>query len=678
MIKDLILKKHFVDFKDAWQIKEKDEAKVFEKFVNYVILSQDEVDTFIGHPEILDICCTGGGNDAKLDGIGIKINGQLVGSIDDIDEIVAANKKVDVEFFIIQAKERTEFESDAINTFGVGVRNFFSEPELPENDKVKEFRKIKDYILNEEKVIRKLNTNPSLHTYYVFCGRTPNDKHTEAIKKLFVKDVENCPAYFGNITFDIIDGKQLVERCKELENDFKVELNIRDIIPLTVNENTKIKKAYAFTCEAVELLKLLSKDDASLRRSLFNSNVRDYLGNRGGVNSEIEITIKDDPEMFLMCNNGITIVCSDFLQIKDKLVSIDNPQIVNGCQTCTTIYFQKDTPSLSKVQVLVKLICTEDNAITNKVVRGTNKQNQVLEESFETTKPFHQELEDYFTAKTEPIQLFYERRNKQYSANPTINRYQIVNLRVLTQSFVATFLQCPYMAHRHEAKLLQEFVKTESQRKIYLHKHSLYAYYISSLIWYKFEDAFRRKVLTKDDRTYQAHLYYIIMFLPGMYPLTIDAMPNALETYCLKLEQLLTSDHFDESLKKVTAVFKQCEQKWISMKKSRYAMKDTKDFTDELTRICREIFVNKTQSIENAPQHKPEKWFNGKILSYINKNKWFAFIKSEAFDNNVYFDTKSYKGEVRKLIPGQECRFTVSSDIRKGEDAVRATKVELV
>ena len=147
MKKDLILKKHFVDFKDAWQIKEKDEAKVFEKFVNYVILSQDEVDTFIGHPEILDTCCTGGGNDAKLDGIGIKINGQLVGSIDDIDEIVAANKKIDVEFFIIQAKERTEFESDAINTFGVGVRNFFSEPELPENDKVKELRKIKDYIL---------------------------------------------------------------------------------------------------------------------------------------------------------------------------------------------------------------------------------------------------------------------------------------------------------------------------------------------------------------------------------------------------------------------------------------------------------------------------------------------------------------------------------------------------
>ncbi len=680
MIRDLILKKHFIDFKNTWLIKEDDEAKVFEKFANYVILSQDEIDTFIGHLEILDTCCTGGGDDAKLDGIGIKINGRLIGSVNDIDEIVDTNKKIDVEFFVIQAKECPNFKSEAIHTFGVGVRNFFSEPELPENDKVKDLRILKDYIFNEEKVLRKLNTNPSLHAYYVFCGETPKDEHTEATKRLFVKGVENgCSDCLGEITFDIIDGKQLVERCKELENDFTVELNIRDILPLTVNENTQIKKAYAFTCEAVELLKLLSKEeDVSLRHSLFNSNVRDYLGNKGGVNSEIENTIKDDPGMFLMCNNGITIVCSDFLQIKDKLVSIDNPQIVNGCQTCTTIFLQKEAPSLCKVQVLVKLICTEDNDIINKVVRGTNKQNQVLEESFETTKPFHQKLEDFFTAKKNPIQLFYERRNKQYSADSAINRYQIINLRVLTQSFVATFLQCPYMAHRHEAKLLQEFAKTESQRKIYLQKHSPCAYYISGLIWYKFEDAFRRKILTREDRTYQAHLYYITMFLPGVYPLTMDAHSEAMERYCLKLEQLLTSDHFDDTFQNVRAVFKRCEQKWISGGKSRYGMKDNKEFTNELTCICREIFVNKTETIENISLNTPEKWFNGRILSYRERVGWFAFIKSKDFENNVYFDKKSYRGEVRKLVPGQKCRFTVSSKIIKGEEAFCAVKVELV
>lgn len=102
MIKDLILRKCFADFLEAWQLKEKSdvsEAAKFEMFANYVILSQDDLDTFIGHPELLEFCSTGGGDDAKMDGIGIKINDQLVGSIDDINQIVERNKKIQVEFF---------------------------------------------------------------------------------------------------------------------------------------------------------------------------------------------------------------------------------------------------------------------------------------------------------------------------------------------------------------------------------------------------------------------------------------------------------------------------------------------------------------------------------------------------------------------------------------------------
>lgn len=400
MIKDLILKKCFADFLEAWQLKEKSdisEATKFEMFANYVILSQDDLDTFVGHPELLEFCSTGGGDDAKMDGIGIKINDQLVGSIDDINQIVERNKKIHVEFFLIQSKERTDFDSSAVNTFGIGVKNFFSEPLFPENDKIKTIRELKDYIFSEEKVYRKLSANPSVRIFYVFCGETPNDEHTKAVKELLIRGLKSCPDCLGEISMDIIDGKSIIERCKSLENDFNVELNIKDIIPLTVQNNVRIKKAYAFTCEATELLKLLTKsEDGSLRRSLFNSNVRDYLGNTGSVNSEIEHTIATEPEMFLMCNNGITIVCSDFIQIRDKIVSIDNPQIVNGCQTCSTIFLQRNNDSLQNVQVLVKLICTDDNSITTKIVRGTNKQNQVLEESFETTKPFHQKIEDYF------------------------------------------------------------------------------------------------------------------------------------------------------------------------------------------------------------------------------------------------------------------------------------------
>ena len=684
MIKDLILKKCFTNFQDAWQLKvskELSESTIFEMFVNYVVLSQEELNAFVGHPELLDLCCTGGGDDAKLDGIGIKINGQLIGSTDDIDQIVESNKKIEVEFFIIQSKERTDFDSSAVNTFGVGVKNFFSDPLLPENDKVKSLRALKDYVFSEEKVYRKLSANPSVNVYYVFCGSTPNDEHTSAVKQLLVQGLKTCPDCLGDISMEIIDGKGLVGKCKDLENDFSTELNIRDIIPLTVYDNKLIKKAYSFTCEAMELLKLLTKEDNTLRRSLFNSNVRDYLGNRGGVNSEIERTISTEPEMFLMCNNGITIVCSDFIQIKDKLVSIDNPQIVNGCQTSSTIFLQRENPSLKNVQVLVKLICTEDGSITNKIVRGTNKQNQVLEESFETTKPFHQIIEDYFEAKCNCIKLYYERRNKQYSSIPTINKYQIVNLRVVTQSFVAVFLQKPYDAHRHEAVLLQKYAPKERNREIYNPSHSPYPYYISALIWYKFEDAFRRSIVlnSKNLRPYIAHLYYIFSFTTGQYPLHVESTAQGLEKYCEKLESLLLSDGFDEVVKKIEIVFNRCKSEWINSGKSKFAIKDNKEFTELSTKIARDVFVNKTVKLEDkAPISKMNQWSFGVILSVKFKNSWFAFIKTDECEGNVYFDHKSYKGQIQHLVPGKKVRFLIDSKREGSETLYFASKVEFI
>ena len=151
--------------------------------------------------------------------------------------------------------------------------------------------------------------------------------------------------------------------------------------------------------------------------------------------------------------------------------------------------------------------------LQQKIVRGTNKQNQVLEESFETTKPFHQKIEDYFEAKCDAIKLHYERRNKQYTSIPTITRYQIVNLRVLTQSFVAMFLQKPYEAHRHEAILLQKYApKDERNRLIYNSDHSPYMYYIAALTWYVFEMAFRNNTIVekkKNTTIYGTFILYI-------------------------------------------------------------------------------------------------------------------------------------------------------------------------
>ena len=679
MIKDLILKSNFVRFCDSWEIESDTdikEASAFEKFVNFCILSQDDCSAFTGNPDLLDFCCTGGGNDAKLDGVGIKINGRLVENVEDIDQIVTNSKKIDIEFFLIQSKERTDFDSAEFNTFGIGVQNFFSTPNLPENDSVKALRKLKDYIYNETSVIKKLEDNPSVSVFYVFCGNKPDDEHTQGIIQIVEGNLDKCPDSIGKVNVSILGSKELKAMCKEIENDFVAQLNVCDIIPLSVKGNNLIKKAYSFTCDAQELLRLLRKEDDTIRRSLFNDNVRDYLGNKGGVNSEIEKTIVEEPEMFLMCNNGITIVCSDFLQVRDKLVTIHNPQIVNGCQTCNSIFALRNHNSVSRVQVLIKLICTEEFTITNKVVRGTNKQNLVLEESFETTKPFHQELEEYFIAKRDVAQLYYERRIKQYSSIPTINRYQIVNLRVITQTIVGMFLQEPHVAHRHEAKLLEMYA-SDGERKIYKDGQSYAPYYVSALTWYKFEEAFRKGILKKKNKPYKAHFYMIFLYTAGMYPLPLDARKEPLEKFCLQLEKILTSDMFLDVVKHVQQVFEHCFAEWTRGGNSKYSIKEKKEFTELIQTTSRKTFVNKNVKFEDLLKPEPIQWTTGKILSVrIRNGKWFAFIRTGNNTENVYFDNHAYKGDFQKLLPEAKVLFQFQS--RHGKDnMLYAIKVKL-
>ena len=75
---------------------------------------------------------------------------------------------------------------------------------------------------------------------------------------------------------------------------------------------------------------------------------------------------------------------------------------------------------------------------------------------------------------------------------------------------------------------------------------------------------------------------------------------------------------------------------------------------------------------------KNEYWLTGEVLSVIYKKNWFAFIKTEACDDNVYFDQRSYKGQERDLIPGKKIRFLMESKDKDGDKLYFATKVEII
>jgi cold shock CspA family protein len=683
---DPILKHYFNSFKESFEIvingaspheDKLKESKAFEKFVNYVLFSVDYPDIFTGNLDLLDFICVGGGNDTGVDGIGIKVNDRIVHSKEDVKEIADASRKLSLEFVFIQSKSRSGFDIGEFGKFTLGIKNFFSEGYLPENQHIREIRDIKDFIYSDHKIISKLDNNPRLNIYYVTTGsEVSDDRNFVGAKKALMNDLQRGSLYFDNISIEHIGGRQLIKFCRELENKFEVLLEIMDIFPLIVSLQSKedIKKAYTFTCKATEFLKILTKEDGQLRRSLFNSNVRDYLGNKGFVNSEIEQTISENPEMFLLCNNGITIVCTDFEQVRDKLVKIENPQIVNGCQTSNSIFNLKDNSNIDKVQIIVRVISTENLEVSNKIVRGTNKQNQVLDEAFEATLPFHQDvLEPFFLSISNEPKIYYERRTKQYNDDPLIKKTQVVNLRILTQTFVAMFLNAPHESHRHEAKLLEEYGGEKKKRKIFVDDHNPALYYICALTWYMFEKYFREGLIDNKYRAFKSQLHMIFRHGAGPLPPTFKKESKIFNSYCNKIIELLNEQQFNEQLQNTINTYDRVQEVWISRGKSFHGIKDNKEFTDLLIETLHspnsQVESNEYNDVEDEP------FYEGKVLNIIWRGDvWFGFIKRGRYEDNLYFDSRGFEGDVSKLTNQTRVRYEIGQNMR-GDMAIN---VELI
>jgi hypothetical protein len=71
--------------------------------------------------------------------------------------------------------------------------------------------------------------------------------------------------------------------------------------------------------------------------SLFRKNVRQSLGNSNKVNKGIAKTIKNNASDFFFYHNGVTAICTK-LSISGNTLSVKELNVVNGCQSLSTIY----------------------------------------------------------------------------------------------------------------------------------------------------------------------------------------------------------------------------------------------------------------------------------------------------------------------------------------------------
>lgn len=162
---------------------------------------------------------------------------------------------------------------------------------------------------------------------------------------------------------------------------------------------------------------------------LLERNVRRYLGLQGNrVNEGISHTLQNEERNnFYFYNNGITLTCDKFsfnaLQSGDYKVLVDNLQIINGGQTCMTIYktlrlkqqrlFHND----SEAHVLLRLyqLPSDNEDLVRQMTYATNSQNPVDLRDLRANDECQQRLE----MDIEQLGFNYRRKKTDSGTRPT-------------------------------------------------------------------------------------------------------------------------------------------------------------------------------------------------------------------------------------------------------------------
>lgn len=508
---DKIIQSYMGDFLKSHEIAEKRESQQFEMFASYCAISQQYGEQFC----INDII-TGAGGDCGIDGIAVIANGTLINSKEEIDDLIDINKKIsELVFIFVQAKTSSTFSSSEMGTFGAGVVDFFSEtPRFPRNEFIKEKYFISEYIFQKFVFLKE---KPKCHLYYISTGKWVDDPHCVARKDIIINDLNELNI-FSTIQFVPVDADLLQKFYRNTIDVAETEINFEEKVLLP--EISHVKQSYLGYLDFEEYLKLIVGENGEIRKSVFYDNVRDYQG-ENDVNNEIAETIKVASEKFVLLNNGVTIICKQLSNLRNKFTLTDY-QIVNGCQTSHVLYYNRPIVGAA-IQIPVKIIETEDEETISAIIKATNRQTEVTDEQLIALGEFHRKLEAFYNTYTGNQRLYYERRSKQYNSVTDIEKVRIISISTQIKAAASMFFDKPHLASRYYGRLLR------SVDGIFSKEHKLLPYYTCAFLLYRLEYLFRNKMLPAQYRKYRYHMLMLVKydFCKGKVPeLNANKMDN--------------------------------------------------------------------------------------------------------------------------------------------------------
>ena len=436
---DIILIDGIIETRISQSLPSTDKGEVFE----YLSAEQILKDYDLSHEQIKENSVDGR-NDGGIDYVFFFVNGQL---INDPGSILYPKNNCDFEAYFISCKHADSFKLAPVDSLLASLSELldFSVKTSNLNGQYNQdiLQKREDFVKIYKSTAFAPNSKLRIHVIYACRGDTAEIGENIVARS---KQVEYCVGQnFSNcdVDFSFWGSSEILEKYRKVRK-YDIDLPCEKI--MSKGSHTVV------LAKLLDYYHFVTDEEGQLKRYLFDSNVRDYMGlNR--VNQDILETLNDqDSPDFWLLNNGVTILVN-YLFPLGETISLQNVQIVNGLQTTLTIYnyFSSGGVDINNRCILIKVIKTDQPAVRDEIIKATNNQTDVSIAALHATDKIQRDIEEIMLGSG----LYYERKVKYYE-NQGVDVDLLISPLYLASAYVSLIMKIPHAAVRLKQKFMNE------------------------------------------------------------------------------------------------------------------------------------------------------------------------------------------------------------------------------
>ncbi|MBN1064498.1 AIPR family protein [Clostridium botulinum] len=362
-------------------------------------------------------------------GIHIFINGELLQEDTDLNIF---KKDIKFDIFIIQSKNQSGFHEDAILKMFSSAKDLFDLTTKIESFNSRYNKELLKIIKLFRNSFMKLQSKFPVLNFKYYYATKGDEVHPNVAGKVILIE-EEIKKKFSNsqFKFDFLTARNLIDLARTTQSS-TYSLKCSETISTT-------DFGYMCLVKLKDYFNFIVDDNKRIIKSLFDANVRDYQGSIA-VNSCIKETLKSSVENqnFWWLNNGVTITV-DRANMAGNVLTIEEPQVVNGCQTSFEIYnyiSNIDNIEDEERKVLVKVIQVPNEEIRMNIIRANNSQTQIPLSSLRATDDIHRDIEEHLKTNG-----FYYERRKNYYKNIGKPIFNIISVGYLSQIYRSNYFR---------------------------------------------------------------------------------------------------------------------------------------------------------------------------------------------------------------------------------------------